>query len=243
MYPNANAAPVDCSHFAHLEAVVDLIYNPLHTRLLQQAERLGLKTAGGLSMLTEQGAAAARIWGMEILPEQVRQVICAMRANIQNWVLIGMPGSGKSAIGRFLAQETGRTLVDLDAKIEASQGASCKEIIARAGEEVFRKYESLAASAYGAETGQIISSGGGTILREENVFALRQNGIVLWVQRPLSKLTSKGRPLSSSPEVIRQMERVRLPFYESAADMVLANNTTLREACCAALSAFRFYGG
>ncbi|MCL2300182.1 MAG: shikimate kinase [Firmicutes bacterium] len=216
MFPHAEGCPAEPARFPHLEAVADLIYNPLRTLLLQKAQKQGLKTADGLSMLVAQAAAAIALFTGESCREcDVSHVLAGLRRDLENWVLIGMPGCGKTTTGRFLAQKSGRPLADLDLEIEEYAGKPGREILLTQGEAAFREIESRIAARFGAKTGQVIAAGGGTVLRQENAQALRQNGRLLWIQRDTRFLATAGRPLSVDLEAL---ERTRRPFYEAAAD-------------------------
>ena len=222
MYPNPAACLVELSRFPRLEAAVDLIYNPLRTRFLQQAERLGLRTAGGLNMLVAQAAQAAKLFfGDTVKMADTARVLADMRASLCNWVLVGMPGCGKSTLGACLARRAGRAFIDLDAVIEARAGQSPGEMISRRGEAAFRLLESEVTAEFGAKTGLVIATGGGTVLRKENTAALRQNGKVLWIQRDISLLPTKNRPLSAD---LAALEKRRAPAYRDAADAVIQND-------------------
>ena len=155
-----------------------------------------------------------------------------------NVVLIGMPGCGKTTVGRALAKALGRDFVDLDAEIVRSAGCSIPEIFTAEGEEGFRARETQQAQNFGKEKGLLISCGGGIVKNAANIRALRQNGVVLFIDRPLEELTvGGGRPLSSSAEALRQMEKERRPFYLGAADAVIPNDGTVQQAVGRALDA------
>ncbi|MCL2107189.1 MAG: shikimate kinase [Oscillospiraceae bacterium] len=216
MYPHAAETALELSRFPSLEAAADLIYNPLRTRFLQQAEALGLRCSNGLSMLVAQASAAGALFGRRPTAD-IESVCSDLERALTNWVLIGMPGCGKTGLGEYLARESGREFVDLDAVIERRAGMTIPEIFAAKGEEAFREMESALALEYGARTGLVIAAGGGTVLREENALALRQNGRVLWIQRDSAMLARAGRPLSSGAD-LSQMEKARRPFYQAAAD-------------------------
>ena len=222
MYPKACDCLVELSRFPALEAVVDLIYNPLRTCLLQQAERLNLRNINGLSMLVAQAAAAATLFTGEAQgTEEITSIIANMYHNMENWVLIGMPGCGKSTIGTYLAWRSGRSFIDLDCEIERQVGESCNDILRQRGESAFRDIESRIAQEIGTKTGLVIATGGGTVLRDRNVTALRQNSKLLWIRRDAAKLATEGRPLSVD---VRALEKVRTPAYEAAADAQISHN-------------------
>ena len=222
MFPHYSGRLVDLARYPKLEAAADLIYNPLRTRFLQQAEQLGLITANGLSMLVAQAAASAALFtGVAQDESAVEQVLSELQNNLQNWVLIGMPGCGKSTVGAWLAKKSGRTFVDLDKEIKARTGIPPAEIILSMGEKAFRDIESEAAAEFGAKTGLVIATGGGTVLRKENVRNLRQNGRLLWMQRDAAHLPTEGRPLSVNLHTLLQK---RTPAYEYAADAVISHH-------------------
>ena len=216
MFPNGDGCPALPEQFPALEAAADLIYNPLRTRFLQKAARLGLKTADGLAMLVAQAAASSALFTGEPCGEaDVTRVLASLRRDMENWVLIGMPGCGKTTVGQFLAQRSGRPFIDLDQEIEKETGLSGREIILQQGEAAFRDLEARLAAQFGAKTGQVIAAGGGTVLRPGNIEALRQNGRLLWIRRDTRHLATAGRPLSVDLE---NLEQTRKPFYEAAAD-------------------------
>jgi len=222
MFPRADACPAEPERFPVLQAAADLIYNPLRTRFLQKARKIGLQTANGLSMLVAQAAASAALFtGEDCGAQDVTRILAGLRRDLENWVLIGMPGCGKTTVGQFLARESSRPFVDLDLEIEKRAGQPGREILLRQGEAAFRELEAQLAAEFGAKTGQVIATGGGTPLRPENVEALRSNGRLLWIRRDTRYLATAGRPLSVDLE---HLERVRQPFYKAAADMQITHN-------------------
>lgn len=223
MYPNGDNAPIDLSAFPKLEAVLDAIYNPLRTRLVQQGTQLGAASAGGLYMLVAQAVAACeKFLDRPLAADSTRRIYRSMTAQKQNIVLIGMPGCGKSTVGRLLAKQTGRQLVDLDAQVTQLAGKSIPRIFEEDGEPAFRDLETQAARQVGEQTGLIIATGGGTVLRDENVAALRQNGWLVFLDRPLAQLqTGNGRPLSADFEALAQRYTERYPRYCATADWKL----------------------
>lgn len=220
MYPHAGECPIDPALFTRAEAAADMIYNPLRSRFLQRAAALGLRRADGLAMLVAQAEESAILFtGVRVNPGAVERVLDTMRRGKENWVLIGMPGCGKSTVGKYLAEAAGRPFADTDALAEKEVGMPLPEHFARCGEAAFREVEARVIEEIGAKTGLVIATGGGAVLREENVAALRQNGRLLWIQRPAELLAQAGRPLSAGLEALREMERRRLPLYSNAADM------------------------
>lgn len=232
MYPNVGQCLLDPTAFPALEALLDVIYNPFRTELLLRAEEHGITAAGGFEMLVAQAVYAAqhftgRFYATDsVIPTASRR----LRRQLANVSLIGMPGCGKSTIGSALAKQLGKTFVDLDEEIERRTGNNIPDIFAREGEEAFRRYEAETLADVAKHTGQIIACGGGVIKNPANVRALRQNGSVLWVQRPLGKLATGGRPLSQGGAALKQLQAERTPLYQAAADAVLDNSSTLAAA-------------
>lgn len=230
MYPQTEGCPADLSRFPNLIGVADVIYNPARTRLLQEAESRGIPHIGGLWMLCAQGWYAARLFtGADILEEKLEKAYRAVRSQCLNLILVGMPGSGKSTLGRLAAEKLGRRFVDIDGEI-VSRFGPIPEIFARQGEAAFRDMEAEVIRKTAKESGLVIAAGGGAVLREENRLFLRQNAVVAWVQRPLEHLSTAGRPLSTGPEALRRMEEARTPLYEAAADFTVLNDGTPEDA-------------
>lgn len=224
MYPHTEASPVDLVGFPRLQGVLDLIYNPARTRLLLQAEDLGLPHAGGLTMLVGQAAQAAALFtGQEIPSARIGQVVTQLRRETENLILIGMPGCGKTTLGRLLAQDLDRPFVDSDQVIAEEAGCAIPEIFAREGEAGFRVRETRVLARLGKEGGQVIATGGGCVTRPENRPLLRQNGRLLFLRRDISQLEREGRPLSQAGDLM-EMYQVRLPLYERFADLTVDNN-------------------
>lgn len=227
-FPNNMQQVIRLKDFPGCQAVIDVIYNPFKTALLLEAEKLGLKYTNGLPMLVAQATAAAGYFlgTPGAFQKENQRIIKAMKQQMGNIVLIGMPGTGKSLIGKLLAELTGKTLQDTDAKIEEEAKMTIPEIFEKEGESGFRDRESAICKKLGKERNLIIATGGGAILRPENVDALRQNGTLVHITRSIDKLPTRGRPLSKNIETLKKMEAQRIPLYKEAADITFRNNYT-----------------
>ena len=227
MYPNWGQSPVSLESFPALEGVLDVVYNPLRTALLLQAEERGLPRSCGLPMLVAQAKRAAEFFtGQNIDDSRAEAVLHGLRGQLTSIVLIGMPGCGKTTVGRALAEKLGRTFVDLDEEIVRRAGTSIPEIFAREGEAGFRERESALVREFGERTGLVVSTGGGVVTRRENYIPLKQNGLLLHLRRDPAALPTDGRPLSqaTAPE---ELWRRRAPLYAAFADGEIDNNGTL----------------
>lgn len=240
MYPGNGESPIELSDFPKCEGVLDVIYNPFHTALLQQAEERGIPSANGLWMLVAQAKYAAEYFTGEAIPdEKIAEVYGRMRAEMANVVLTGMPGSGKSSVGRALAEQMGRTFVDMDEIIVRLAGRSIPEIFAESGEEVFRQIETEAARECGKEKSLVIATGGGAVTRRDTMKALQQNGEVLFIERPIESLATDGRPLSAGGmEALRAMYEKRCPLYRQYAACAIDNSGSLEDTVKAAMEGY-----
>ena len=220
MYPDCGSRPIDLTPFDRLEGVVDAVYNPLRTELVLDALDKGVPAEGGLYMLVMQAVAAAeKFLDTEIPSETADRVFRSVLASKENVVLTGMPGSGKSTVGRLLSIE-GYEFVDTDAEIEKRCGCSIRELISQRGETFFRDLESEVIREVSAHSGRIISTGGGAILRPENVRCLKRNGCLFFLDASLSRLgETADRPLSNTREKLERLYNDRLPIYNATADL------------------------
>lgn len=240
MFPKNGERAVNLSRFPRLQGVVDVVYNPLRTAFLLQAEALGVPAAGGLPMLVAQARRASELFTGERIPEErMEAVLREVAADVTNVVLIGMPGSGKSTVGAALARRLEWPFVDADEEIVRRAGRSIPEIFAEDGEERFRTLETEVLSDLGKRSGIVLATGGGAVLFERNLPLLRQNGRIYRITRDVSRLATCGRPLSSSPERLREMERERAPFYERAADVTVSNDGSTAETVAAIMRDLR----
>ena len=223
MYPQNGTAPLDVGMFPELEGVFDLIYNPARTQLLLDAEKLGVPGVNGLGMLVAQAKAASeRFRDIAIPDEVVEDITREMEKQSKNIMLVGMPGCGKSTVGRKLAEKLGRPLVDTDAEIVKRIGCTIPEYFAAQGEEEFRKREHEVLRDFSGRSGQIIATGGGIVTRGKNMDPLRENSVVVFLRRDIDKLPTRGRPISQSND-LRELYEKRRPLYEAAADVTVDN--------------------
>lgn len=226
MFPKPDAQAMDLAPFRKLEGVVDVVYNPLRTQLVRQAQSMGLPAEGGLYMLVGQAVAAVEIFLDQKLPsDALDRVFQNIYKSKENIVLTGMPGCGKSTVGRRLSKILDRPLLELDQLIEQKAGMHPSEIIRTQGEAAFRDLESEIVAEAAQETGCIISTGGGVILREENMRRLRANGRIYFINRPLRYiLPTDDRPLSADRAALEQRFRERYPIYKATADVIIPVN-------------------
>lgn len=231
MWPGLEGRIVDLRGLPSVTAVADVIYNPGRTNLLLQAEELNraepirhIRCTGGLSMLVAQAKRAEELFFGEGIPDSETEAITArLWRDRTNIVLIGMPGSGKTTVGRELARLSGKPFLDLDEEIVRRAGRPIPEIFSGEGEEAFRALEQEALAEACAKSGQIVATGGGAVLRPENRAAMRRTGRVYRLRRRLEDLPTEGRPLSQAGR-LEEMERVRGPLYEAAADASVWND-------------------
>ena len=232
MYPRNGQAPLDISEFSCLEGVLEMIYNPAKTKLLLDAERLGIPHVNGLCMLVAQAKKACEIFlDIKIPDSEIDRITSAIAAETGNLILIGMPGCGKTSLGELLAEKLGREVIDTDAMIVEKAGMSIPEIFAKFGESYFRALEHACVCEAGAQSGKIISTGGGVIKREENYAPLHQNGKIFYVNRKIEDLPTDGRPLSQSTP-LSELYRERLPLYRRFCDKEVNNNRPIEQTAC-----------
>ena len=226
MYPHNGVSPVDLNLFPHLEGVLDMIYNPARTKLLMDAEKRGLIAENGLWMLVAQAKEAAEWFLNKKLPEDLIQYVYdKMRQQMENLILIGMPGCGKTTIGTLLAEKLGKTFVDADEELVKTYGMAIPAIFATEGEAGFREKETAVLTQLGKKAGLVIATGGGCVTRPENYQLLHQNGSLFWIKRSLDRLPSEGRPLSQVT-TMSDMYRIRQPMYQSFCDCCVDNDRT-----------------
>ena len=230
--PNEEDCPTDLRLFPRLAGVLDLIYNPLRTNLVLDAQEAGIPAEGGLYMLVAQAVAARSLFdGTELdLAETTGRVFQHLYKAKRNLVLTGMPSSGKSTLGRLLAEKSGRRFVDTDDLIPEKAGKSIPQIFAENGEACFRAWESEVIQTLAQETGLVIATGGGAVLDGQNVRRLRRNGTILYLKRDLERLTATAdRPLSSDRSALEALYERRKEAYERAAEIIVDNNGSLAD--------------
>jgi len=230
MYPNNMHSPVTLSDFKNCEGVLDLIYNPIKTKLLIEAKALGIPHINGLTMLVAQAKKASELFLKKQLPDScIDYITKKLELKSQNVVLIGMPGCGKSTTGKILSKMLDKEFVDCDEEIEKYKNMSIPEIFEKEGEESFRKAEHEVIKEVTKKTGCIIATGGGCVTREENYSYLHQNGVVFWIKRDIQKLATDGRPLSQQNSLSAMYEK-RKPLYEKFCDYIIEKHELQTEA-------------
>lgn len=237
MYPNVGLSPIDLNLFPRLEGVLDVVYNPARTQLLLDAEARGLVCMNGLWMLVAQAKESAEWFsGSRISDEKIGEIYGILKRQMENIVLIGMPGSGKSTIGQALAEKLGKKFVDADAQIVNEAGKPIPQIFSEVGEAGFRALETKVLATLGKQSGLVLATGGGCVTREENYPLLHQNGTIFCLERDLSKLPTDGRPLSQAGK-LEKMYEIRRPMYQRFADRMIDNNGAAGDTVNAILAA------
>ena len=224
MYPHNGEAVIDLLRFPHCRAVVDLIYNPVRTELLLQAEKLGIPCANGMVMLAAQAIRASEIFtGKKAASGALEHAIDLVKSKTMNIVLIGMPGCGKTTVGASLAKILSRPLKDADAELEQAVGRKITEILPTDGEASFRRLESETLLDLGKQSGLVIATGGGCVTIPNNYEKLHRNGTIVWLKRDLDLLPTDGRPLSQTGH-LQEMYQKRAPLYARFADFSVENS-------------------
>ena len=231
MYPNAGQCLVDIGKFSKLEAVVDVIYNPLMTELVLDARLAGKAYVSGLAMLVEQARVAGDLFvGYASSITKTKQVLNDLEEKLKNIVLIGMPSCGKSTVGRKLSEKMKRTFVDLDSEIVSLAGMPITEIFEKFGEVHFRKLEREQLEKYSKMSGLVISCGGGAVLSDEAYKVAKQNAEIIWIKRDLKKTDFSGRPLLAVAGALEKLWAERAGKYARYADKIVDNDGSVDDA-------------
>ena len=227
MYPDCESKPIDLSAFSRPEGVIDAVYNPLCTNLVMDAKARGIKAECGLYMLVMQAVVAVeKFLDTEIEKDVANRVFASVFSAKENIVLTGMPGSGKSTVGNLLNVE-GYTFIDTDTEIERRCGCTIKELIESQGEKYFRDLEAEVIRDVSAESCRIISTGGGAILRADNVRCLKRNGKLFFINAALSRLrATDNRPLSNTEDKLVKLYNERIDLYKATADVIVPDMET-----------------
>jgi len=228
MYPKNDERLIKVHKFRNLSGVIDVVYNPLYTNLILDAKKQHVPIAGGLPMLVAQAKASAELFKKTKLNDiLIEKILKELYIKICNPVLIGMPGSGKTEIGKLISQKIGKTFIDTDDEIEKKCQIKIPAILEKYGEKEFRSLESSALKDFGKLNNLCISTGGGAVLEENNYFSLKQNGRIYWIKRNLSLLEREGRPLSKNLKALEKLYQTRIPLYQSFNDKIVDNNGSL----------------
>ncbi len=230
MYPHNGEQLIDLSLFKNCTDVLDLIYNPVKTSLILQSEQLGIRSINGLYMLVAQALHSAEQFIDRKIPESRIDEVCEdILKRQKNIVFIGMPSSGKTTTAKYLSRKLNREFLDTDEMTEKKTGRKIPEIFSNSGEEYFRKIETESVKEAGKEIGKIIATGGGAILKPENIKALKQNGTIIFLDREIDKLSSLGRPLLKTKKDIENLYEKRYNIYVNTADFTVKVSDNVEE--------------
>ena len=222
MYPHNGERLIDLSKFTAVTCVLDLIYNPMKTQLLFDADELSIPNGNGLYMLVAQGLRSAELFLDQKFDDSIiDKAYNTLKRDETNIVLVGMPGCGKTTVGKILAKKLSKKVIDTDDEIVKKLNRPIPKVFAEKGEEFFRGVETEVVREQGKLLGSVIATGGGAVLKKENRDALKQNGTVIYLDRDISILATDGRPLSKDAEALKKIYDIRKPIYESFADFTV----------------------
>ncbi|MBQ9161864.1 MAG: shikimate kinase [Clostridia bacterium] len=227
MYPNNGVSPIELERFSSVLGVMDMVYNPSKTKLIYDAEKLNIPVLNGLYMLVAQAAAASEIFldgARKFTDADIERIERKIRRSSENIILVGMPGSGKTTVGEILSQRLSREFIDTDEMIVQRVGMDIPTIFEKHGEEKFRLIEEAVCADVGKMSGKIISTGGGAVTRPANRYSLRQNSVIVFLERELSLLPTDGRPLSEKSRLAKMLD-IRLPMYLDFSDVRVNNDS------------------
>ena len=231
VYPNINDDLIDLDAFNNLQAVIDVIYNPLRTEFISQGLNKGIKAYGGLLMLVAQAVFASEIFfDKEYDSGTIEKVYNEILNEKENIVLIGMPSCGKTTIGKNLSISLNKDFIDIDSEIVKETNMSIAQIFEAYGEEYFRSLERQFVNDFSKLNSKVIATGGGVILNKDNIKDLKKNGKIIFLDRDLDKLiTDKERPLSSNKKKVEKLYKDRIDLYHNYSDYTIENNNTIIE--------------
>lgn len=233
MFPNQFETPINLQDYKSVKGVIDVIYNPENTALTFSAKQMGLKAVNGLSMLVAQAKYSKDIFlGKELTEDfkspEILRAIKKLSLTLGNIVLIGMPGSGKSAVGKYLSKITNKEFIDTDELTLEKTGKTPEEIIVNSGESAFRKIESEILKELSLKRGIIVSTGGGAVTVPENEFYIKCASLVVCVKRKLKLLSTENRPLTSTYKKIKSVYKKRKKLYKKFSHVTI-NNEDIEE--------------
>lgn len=243
MFPSPDVSPVDMSCLPKVSGVADVVYNPLNTELYKNARSRGITATCGLYMLVAQAVHASEIFlDTKYSPDLIGRIYQKIRKSKENIVLIGMPACGKSTVGKIIANKTGREFLDSDSIVEERAGCTISEIFEHDGENDFRMMESEIIDELSNKNGIVISTGGGTVLRENNVKALTRNGVIFFINRSPELLKpTPNRPLSSNVDDMMRIYKERYSIYTDASDIEICGNASAEKVADDVVKEFEKY--
>lgn len=245
MYPNIDDCPVDLDRLPSICGVIDVVYNPLRTVLVLEAQKRGIPAEGGLYMLVVQAICAAELFTDSVIDAgEIDRIYDEVLNSRRNIVLTGMSMAGKTTVGNFLSETLGKEVADTDQMIIKKEKRPITEIFATDGETGFRDLETEMICELSPKYGMIIATGGGAILRPRNVDALKKNGIIIFLDRPLEQiLPTDDRPLANSADKVAALYKKRLPIYRSTCDEQVKNDVSPEDVTAKILSILHYNDG